>query len=115
MAPYFGDLAGVQPELFFVVHQVEALGVRFHQAILDTVVHHLHEVPRAAGPHVSPALIGGRGQRLEDRAEPTHGLCIAADRHAVALFDPPDAAAGATSTACSPLSPSQAARRTVSL
>ena len=33
-----------------VVHELEALGVRLHQPVLDAVVDHLHEVAGAGGP-----------------------------------------------------------------
>ena len=33
-----------------VAQDVEAFGVGLHQAVLDAVMHHLDEVPGAAGP-----------------------------------------------------------------
>ena len=39
---------------------VEALGVGGHEAVLDAVVHHLHEVPGAGGPAVQVAQLAGR-------------------------------------------------------
>src|SRR5262245_9028346 len=46
-------LAGVR-----VVQDVEPLGVRGHEAVLDAVVHHLHEVPGAVRTAVQVPLIG---------------------------------------------------------
>ena len=86
-------------------------GVGGHDAVLDAVVDHLHEVPGAGGPAVEVAVLGGaadllaagragdvaaaRGERLEDRIEALHRVRVAADHHAVAALEPPDAAAGA--------------------
>src|SRR5262249_46960321 len=93
-----------------VLEDVEALGVGGHQAVLDSVMNHLDEVPRAAGPAVEVALPGSTGpsssrraecgphpggQRCEDRVEVAHDVRLAADHQAVAALPAPDAAAGA--------------------
>ena len=40
-----------------VLEDVEALGVRLHEAVLDAVVDHLHEVAGAGRAAVEPALL----------------------------------------------------------
>ena len=92
------------------LHDVEALGDRLHDAVLDAVVDHLDEVARADGAAVQVAVFGGaaafatrraldraaaRRERLEDRIEPRHDLGVAADHHAVAALEAVDAAARA--------------------
>ena len=85
-----------------VLEDVEALGVRLHQAVLDAVVDHLHEVAGAGRAAVQPALLLGRAsplrpgrsdggvdagrERLEHRLEPLDGLVVAADHQAVAAL-----------------------------
>ena len=67
VAPDAGDLVQVEVVLG-VLHDLEALGVRLHQAVLDPVVDHLHEVARAGRADVRVAVLGR--ERLEDRLEP---------------------------------------------
>ena len=76
-----------------LLHHLEALRVRLHEPVLDPVVHHLREVPCAARADVRVAVLGR--EVLEDRLEPLHGLVVAADHQAVAVREPPDAAAHA--------------------
>ena len=94
-----------------VLEDVQALGVRLHQAVLDAVVDHLHEVARAGRAAVQPALLlgcrvalaagGAHGgadagcERLEHRREAADGLVVAADHQAVAALAAPDASADA--------------------
>ena len=52
------------------VHDLEALGVGLHQAVLDPVVDHLHVVPGAGAADVEVAAL--RGERREDRLERLH-------------------------------------------
>ena len=73
-----------------LVHQLEALRVGLHDPVLDAVVDHLHEVPGARVAEVAPAV--RRGEHVEDRGEPVDRLLVAADHHAVADVEPPDAA-----------------------
>src|SRR6266576_1840959 len=89
VAPDAGDLLRVELELG-VLHDLEALGVRLHQAVLDAVVHHLHEVPCARRADVRVALL--RRERREDRLESLHRLVVAADHQAEADLEAPDAA-----------------------
>src|SRR5215218_4195992 len=100
------DLAGVG-----VLEDVEALGVGGHDAVLDPVVDHLHEVAGAVGAAVQVAVLRGRELPVaprralgrvdtrreagEDRVEPLHRPVGAADHQAVAALEPEDAAAGA--------------------
>src|SRR5919204_946102 len=83
------DLFEVEVELG-VIHDLEPLRVRLHQAVLDPVVNHLHEVAGAGSPHVRVAVL--RGKRAEDWLEALHRLVLAADHQAVADFKPPDPA-----------------------
>ena len=94
-----------------MLEDVQALGVRGHDAVLDAVVDHLDEMAGAVGAAVQVAVLGGAakflaarrartvadagGQRLEDRIEMLHDVGLAADHHAVAALQAPDAAAGA--------------------
>src|SRR5262249_20254269 len=86
----------------------QSLGVGGHEAVFDAVVDHLDEVAGGRGPAGQVALLGGAAelfapggardvtpagrQRLEDRVEPLYRLVGAADHHAVAAFQSPDAA-----------------------
>src|SRR5262249_14287783 len=88
-----------------------ALGVGRHHAVFDAVVHHLDEVTAAARPAMQVALLGRSAalfpprrardvaaawrERLEDRVEVLHHGGLAADHHAVAALQAPDATAGA--------------------
>ena len=72
------------------VHDLEALGVRLHQAVLDPVVDHLHVVPGARTADVEVAAL--RGERREHRHQRIDGRVVAADHQAVADLEPPDPA-----------------------
>ena len=94
-----------------MLEDVQPLGICLHEAVLDPVVDHLHEVPCTRRAAVQPALLLGcriprapRGadsgvdtgrEGVEYGHEPTHGLVVAADHHAVAALAAPDAPAGA--------------------
>src|SRR5262245_37598473 len=93
-----------------LVEDVEALGVRRHEPVLDPVVDHLHEMAGAARTAVQVALLGrprrgaaGRRRRAglpgcesrEDGIETPHRLGVAADHLAVAALETPHAAARA--------------------
>src|SRR4051794_22611864 len=94
-----------------VLENVKTLGIGLHQAVLDAVMDHLDEVTGAdrtcmdialLDPRVtSVAAIGPwniadtRRQCLEDRVEPVDDFLVAADHHAIAALDTPDAAGGA--------------------
>src|SRR5262249_21776813 len=83
----------------------KSFGISGHYTILDAVVHHLDEMPRAICPAMEIALLGcaadlfaarrprdfahaGR-QRRENWIEPADGIAGPADHHAVAAFQPP--------------------------
>ena len=92
-----------------MLEDIEALGVGGHQSVLDPVVNHLDEVPRAVRAAVKVALLGGSagllspggawpgphagGQCGEDRVETTHHVDFTPDHHAVAALESPHAAA----------------------
>jgi hypothetical protein len=75
------------------VQDLVALGVRLEQAVLDPVVHHLDVVAGAGGADVREAVL--RSESAEDRLGSPDGRLAAADHQAVAVFQPPDAPAGA--------------------
>src|SRR3546814_20031087 len=91
----FRSLVQVEAEFLLVPEDREAFRVRLHQPVLDAVVDHLGEVARADRPHVAPALVLAGRQGLQDRAQAVDCVLLAADHHAVALGQPPHAAAGA--------------------
>src|SRR5260370_31436965 len=90
---------------------VEALGGRLHQCVLDYVVNHLDEMARAGWATVKIAIFRGAGnfftsrrslnlatsraQSSENWIEMLHGVFRPTDHHAVAAFQSPHAAAGA--------------------
>src|SRR5260370_3965548 len=94
-----------------VLEDVQTCGGRTHQAIFDSVVNHLHEMPRARGATVQIAFFGGpvnllapgsarsvaatRSKRLENGIKVPHGVVFAANHLAIAALEPPDAAARA--------------------
>ena len=90
--PHLGDGGEVQ-RVVAGVHDLEALGVRLHQAVLDAVVDHLHVVPGARSADVEVAAL--RSERVEDRLQRLHGRVLAADHQGVAHLEAPDPAAGA--------------------
>src|ERR1700759_979935 len=94
-----------------VLEDVEAFGIGLHQAIFDAVVDHLDEMPGADGAGMDVALLDAgiaaltsvgardvadaRRKTCEDRIEPVDDGLVAADHHAIAALDAPDAAGGA--------------------
>jgi hypothetical protein len=76
-------------------HQLPALRVGLHEAVLDAVVHHLGEVPGAdlAGVHEAGVALGL--EDVEERLHPRDVLVVAAAHQRVALGQAPDAAADA--------------------
>ena len=117
--PDLGDLGDREVEAVLLgdgrvagaAHDVEALGERLHDAVLDAVVDHLDEVPAADRAAVQVAVLGGaadllaagraldaaapRREGLEDRIEALHRGAVAADHQAVAALEAEHAAAGA--------------------
>ena len=100
----FADLGAVQ--------DVQSLGVRGHDPVLDPVVDHLHEMAGAVGTavEVTPFSDGlgvpvatwrprrgvdSRGERREYRIEALDDIVLAADHQAEAALQPEHAAAGA--------------------
>src|SRR5579863_1747359 len=91
-----------------VLQDIETFGIGLHQAVFDAVMNHLDEVPGADRAGMEIALLDagvaslsafGAGdvteagrERLEDRIETLDHLLVAADHHAVAALDAPDAA-----------------------
>src|SRR5260221_581972 len=94
-----------------VFQNVEAFGVRRHQAVFNSVVNHLYEVACTVRTAMQIAFFGGAGglfaawcavdvaaagrQRFENRVEVFHHFVFAADHLAVAALQSPHAAAGA--------------------
>src|SRR5438034_2114809 len=87
VAPDPRDLLEVELELRCVQH-LEPLGVRLHEAVLDAVVHHLHEVPGPGRPDVRPAV--GRRERLERGLDAADGLVGPTGHQAEPLLQAPD-------------------------
>src|SRR5437899_9559901 len=85
----------VEAELALVLQNGKAFGVSLHQSVFDAVVNHFGEVAGAHRPNPAPTSIRRRRERLEDRLESLDHDFIATDHHAVALGQPPYAAAGA--------------------
>src|SRR6266850_552371 len=72
------------------VDQLEAFAVGLHHPVLDPVVDHLDEVAGAALAEMRPAARWC--ERIEDRLHDRDGALTAADHHAVAELQSPDAA-----------------------
>src|ERR1700740_1267417 len=91
-----------------IPENVKTFGIGLHQAVFDAVVDHLDEMAGADGtgvdiaalaPRVAPVparrvrnVAFSRSQRAEDRVEPIDHLLVAANHHAIATLDAPDAA-----------------------
>src|SRR5205814_589209 len=103
------DRMGLLPDIGRA-QNADALRISGHDAVLDSVVHHLDEMARAVWPAMQVALFGGAGaflasrgarnlapaggQRRKQRVEMRHDRRFTADHHAVTPFQPPDSAAG---------------------
>ncbi len=93
MPPDLRDLGDIQAQIGLGLHDLEAFGIRLHQAVFDAVVHHLDEVARAIRADMSPTPISGGREGLEDRAQTFDRFGLAAHHQAVTLLQAPDAAA----------------------
>src|SRR6185437_5167617 len=94
-----------------VAKNAEALRIGLHQPVLDAVVHHLDEMPGAGRAGMDIAALGPRvarraawrardvaeagSKRCKNWIEALNGLLGAADHHAVAALNAPDAPRGA--------------------
>src|SRR5665213_4211492 len=94
-----------------MMEDVQAFRVRGHHAVLDTVVDHLHKVPRAIRSAVQIAVLGGaseflatrctrcffdpRSESAKNRLESLDDVIVAADHQAIAALRSPHSAAGA--------------------
>src|SRR5262249_58249063 len=92
-----------------LLQNLESLRVGLHQAILDAVVHHLDEVAGAVRSRMNITTLGARiatvaagrsrhvsncrRKRGKNRVEAVGDLLLAANPHAVAALQTPDAAA----------------------
>src|SRR5258708_20074257 len=92
-----------------VLEDVESLRIGGHQGVLDAVVHHFHEVPRARWAAMQVALLRGsrdflsarcarnitapRRKRFENWIEMLDDLFLAADHLAIATLETPDTTA----------------------
>src|SRR5579864_9341047 len=85
----------VQRKFIFLFQDGEALRVRLHHAVFDSVVHHLDKVPGAGRPDMPPSLIPGRSKRFKHGTQTVYRGFVAADHHRVAFLQAPDSAAGA--------------------
>src|SRR5258706_5479563 len=75
------------------VDELEAFAVRLHHPVLDPVVDHLDEVARAALPEMRPTV--RRCEGVERRLHTFDRARLAADHHAVAHVETPDASGDA--------------------
>jgi hypothetical protein len=94
LLPDVSDLGEIKVEGGLGLEDGEAFCVGLHHSVLNAVVDHLDEVTCAGGTDVSPAFGLAGGEGFEDGGEALHGLLIAADHEAVALFESPDTAGG---------------------
>jgi hypothetical protein len=91
VSPKFGDPAEIEREVAGA-QQLEPLRVPLEQRVLDPVVNHLHEVPRAGRANMRVAALGR--ERGKDRFESRDRIVVPPDHEAVALGQPPDAPRG---------------------
>src|SRR5207237_1206712 len=92
VTPDAGDLVQVELELG-AAHDLEPLRVRLHEAVLDPVVDHLHEVASTGRTDVRVPVLGC--ERPEERLEPSDRLGVASRHQAVADLEAPDASGDA--------------------
>ena len=94
-----------------VSQNAHPFGIRRHDSILDPIVDHFDEMPGATRTAMQIALFGGAAkllscrracdvpaagrQRGKDGIQTLNDRCLAADHHAVAALQSPDAAARA--------------------
>src|SRR5918996_3555565 len=86
-----GDISEIEIE-GRSVEQFKTFAVRLQHAVLDAVMDHFDEVARAVGTDVGITVFGR--QSFKNGLKPVNNLAFAPDHHAVADFEPPDAAAG---------------------
>src|SRR2546423_10989507 len=87
LEPYGGDLPKVEIE-FARVQKLESLAVRLHHSVLDPVVDHLHEMPRAALSEGRPAVRGR--ERMEHGFRDRDRIGGPAHHQPVAVLESPD-------------------------
>ena len=75
VAPDGGDLVEVEVELVGRPHDLEALGVGLHEAVLDAVVDHLDEVPGPDRADVGVPALGAPGSGTPARPRPPPPWC----------------------------------------
>ena len=94
-----------------MLEDVQAFGVCSHQAVLDSIVDHLHEMSCSGRATMQIAIFGSatatlptgcawriaapRGQRAKDRVESLDNSFGTTNHHAVTTFQTPHATAGA--------------------
>src|SRR5919108_6232038 len=74
--------------------QLKALTIGFEHRVLNPIVNHFDEMTSAIGTHMRVAAF--RRQGLEYRPKPFDDFGFAADHHAIADLESPDAAAGSS-------------------
>src|ERR1700746_1606720 len=90
--PDFAHLQKIQRKFLLVAQQVQPFRICLHDSVLNSVVNHLHKMPRPGRSYATPALIRTGRQRLKNRREALHHVRIAPYHHAIAFRDSPDAA-----------------------
>src|SRR6185503_21280884 len=93
MLPDMRDLRQVQRKFLLRLQNAEALGKCLHHSILDPIMDHFDEMPRAMRTDMTPAFVCCRCQRLEDGAHLFHDFSLSADHQAISFCQAPDPAA----------------------
>src|ERR1700751_719561 len=74
-----------------MAHDGEALRIRLHHSVLNTVVHHFDKVSGARRTRASPTFVLARCECLKNGPQPRHNILVAADHHAVTFLQSPNA------------------------
>src|SRR5215475_8179358 len=80
-------------KLRLLAQERETLRVSLHQAVFDSIVHHLDEMSRSHRADVRPTPTAGWSETLEHRPKPIDGLLGTADHQAIPFAQAPNAAA----------------------
>src|SRR3990172_10411965 len=79
IAPDLSNVIKIEVKFTLGFQDLETFSIRLHQAILDAIVNHLNEMPRAARSNVSPAPILSWRESLENRAVALDHFFVPAD------------------------------------
>src|SRR4051812_34743571 len=93
MTPQFRNLCEIELHVGSFLEQREPFCIGLHHPVLDSVVHHLDEMPGTGRTDSGPAAILRRRQRLKQRRESLNGFNFATDHQAISTGEAPDPAA----------------------